>query len=436
MLRLIIKNLWARRKRNGWLLAELILVTVVSWAILDQTVVNFYVSHKPVGYDKERLLLMETAMIEKASPRYDAQSSDSISLENDFQRILSRLRTLDEIELVAPLRSYAFLESEGNSTSMFQTEADTTLQTYAARVFFCPGENYFDTYGIEPAKGSPSAKELSSLSYGTNDVVISRSLADYLFPQGNALNHYMNLDANDPDEPGYRIVGVVEDVAVRHLTRFRMTVFLPDYNRDMESDFMPHILIRMKEGVNVKAFCNKLNLLMPKELHAGNVYTRDLKTYQEQHDYLSTGFGFTSSMTLRYLLTAFFLVNLCLGVIGNFWLQTRKRTEEAGVMKSFGATSGHIVRMLLGEGWFLATVAVLIGCFIYLQYGWAEGLAVEPYSFSSYSVQKDWMDNFWSHFCHISAVVYVLITAVVLIGIYIPARNISKVNPVDALRDE
>ena len=30
MLKLILKNLWARRVRNAWLLAELILVTVLT----------------------------------------------------------------------------------------------------------------------------------------------------------------------------------------------------------------------------------------------------------------------------------------------------------------------------------------------------------------------------------------------------------------------
>jgi len=435
MIRLIVKNLWARRKRNGWLLAELILVTVISWVILDQAVVNYYVSHKPVGYDKERLLLMETTMMSKSSPRYDSQANDSTSLADDFNRIMNRLNLLDEVELVAPLRSFAYLESRGNSSSGFQAEADTTKIVYAARVMFCPGEQYFETYGVKSSGIGPDVAELSRMSYGPHDVVITRSLAEYLFPQGNALGRYMNIDPKKPEQPGDHIVGIVEDVAVRHLLRRRMTVFIPDFNRTVYTNMMPKILIRLKKGVNVKACKEKINNMMAKDLYSGNIYTRNLMTYQEQHDYLADSNGFTNSMTLRYLLTAFFLVNLCLGVIGNFWLQTRKRTEEAGVMKSFGATSGHIVRMLLGEGWLLATVAVLVGCLIYLQYGYVQGLATELYAFSSDGM-NDWMDHFWIHFCLISLVVYVLIVAVVLIGIYIPARNISKVNPVDALRDE
>ena len=39
MFRLMLKTLWARRKRNGWLLAELILVALLSWAIFDPVIV-------------------------------------------------------------------------------------------------------------------------------------------------------------------------------------------------------------------------------------------------------------------------------------------------------------------------------------------------------------------------------------------------------------
>ena len=42
MLKLILKNLWARRRRNGWLLAELILVSIVTWIILDPVIVMTY----------------------------------------------------------------------------------------------------------------------------------------------------------------------------------------------------------------------------------------------------------------------------------------------------------------------------------------------------------------------------------------------------------
>ena len=58
-----------------------------------------------------------------------------------------------------------------------------------------------------------------------------------------------------------------------------------------------------------------------------------------------------------------------------FWLQTRTRREEVGVMLSFGATRSDIVRLLMGEGTVLTVVASLTGFLLYLQYALKEGLA-------------------------------------------------------------
>ena len=49
MLKLILKNLWARRRRNVWLLAELILVSIVTWIILDPVIVTTYDRSIPLG---------------------------------------------------------------------------------------------------------------------------------------------------------------------------------------------------------------------------------------------------------------------------------------------------------------------------------------------------------------------------------------------------
>ena len=58
MWKLILKNLWSRRRRNGWLLAELILVAILSWYIFDPVMVVTYERHLPLGYDADRLCMV------------------------------------------------------------------------------------------------------------------------------------------------------------------------------------------------------------------------------------------------------------------------------------------------------------------------------------------------------------------------------------------
>ena len=53
MLHLIGKNLWARRYHNGWLLAELIIVSMVIWVLTDPIVVTTHDRGLPTGITEE-----------------------------------------------------------------------------------------------------------------------------------------------------------------------------------------------------------------------------------------------------------------------------------------------------------------------------------------------------------------------------------------------
>ena len=194
------------------------------------------------------------------------------------------------------------------------------------------------------------------------------------------------------------------------------------------------ILIRVKEGVSMDRFLHDYKPWMLQTLRAGNLYVRDLKTYRQKLD--ETEFSGSASLYRRNLLVAiFFLINLCLGVAGTFWLQTRTRREEIGVMLSFGSTPGHIIRLLLGEGVVLTTVATLVGCLVYLQYALSEGLSRGMNYFANLR-QGYWTDFFGWHFLIVSLIVYAILLAVVLAGVFIPAWKISRIQPTEALRDE
>lgn len=47
-----------------------------------------------------------------------------------------------------------------------------------------------------------------------------------------------------------------------------------------------------------------------------------------------------------------------------------------------------------------------------------------------------WVSDFTQHFIGVSLIIFVLLLAVVMTGIFFPVRNISRISPTDALRDE
>ena len=133
----------------------------------------------------------------------------------------------------------------------------------------------------------------------------------------------------------------------------------------------------------------------------------------------------------------FFLINLCLGVIGTFWMQTKRRTEESGIMRAFGATRGRIMGMFLAEGFVLTTLSMIITSILYLNYvkTGLGSLCINP-QLPQCQPDPTWVADKPLHFCILAGIVYVIICIVVSIGIAIPAWNIVRTKVVKALRDE
>lgn len=429
MWKLILKNLWNRRRRNGWLLAELILVAILSWYIFDPVMVVTYERHLPLGYDADRLCMVSVTMFPQEASGYEPQAADSASLVQAYLNLVDRVRRHPDVEQATPVLSFVYPGAMGIGTSSFIAEGDSVAHT-ALFIEFLPHTHFFETYGFQSGKGSMSAAQLSDLDNGYY-YIMTEDLLEGMF-RTHTYRNQRCWKVTGTDTCYTAVKGTVKVCKYLSDKRPVPIVFMPLQNPDIRSrlDNM-RIVVRLKEGVRMGRFLHDFRPWMLRQLRIGNLYARELQSYDE----INAAREFDSTMLYRCNLSIalFFLVNLCLGVIGTFWMQTRTRREEVGVMLSFGATPHRIRLLLLGEGTALTTLATFIGCFIYLQYAFSEGLNMGN---SLAEVVIDWIDNFGLHFFLVSLMVYVILLLVVWIGIYIPARRISSISPTEALRDE
>lgn len=431
MWKLILKNLWSRRRRNGWLLAELILVAILSWYIFDPVMVVTYERHLPLGYDADRLCMVSVGMLPQEAPGYEPQAADSASLMQTYLNLVDRARQHPDVEQATPVLSFVYPGAMGNGTSSFIAEGDSVAHT-ALFIEFLPHTHFFETYGFQSGKGSMSAAQLSDLDNG-DYYIMTEDLLEGMF-RTHIYRNQRCWKVNGADTCYTAVKGTVKSCKYLSDKRPVPIVFMPLQNPDIRSSLdNMRIVVRLKEGVRMERFLHDFRPWMLRQLRIGNLYARELQSYDE----INAAREFSDSTVLyrRSLSIAlFFLVNLCLGVIGTFWMQTRTRREEVGVMLSYGATPHRIRLLLLGEGTALTTLATFIGCFIYLQYAFSEGLNTG--SSLMEAVTPSWVDNFGLHFFLVSLMVYVILQLVVWIGIYIPARRISSISPTEALRDE
>lgn len=431
MWKLILKNLWSRRRRNGWLLAELILVAILSWYIFDPVMVVTYERHLPLGYDADRLCMVSVGMLPQEAPGYEPQAADSASLMQTYLNLVDRARQHPDVEQATPVLSFVYPGAMGNGTSSFIAEGDSVAHT-ALFIEFLPHTHFFETYGFQSGKGSMSAAQLSDLDNG-DYYIMTEDLLEGMF-RTHIYRNQRCWKVNGTDTCYTAVKGTVKSCKYLSDKRPVPIVFMPLQNPDIRSSLdNMRIVVRLKEGVRMERFLHDFRPWMLRQLRIGNLYARELQSYDE----INAAREFSDSTVLyrRSLSIAlFFLVNLCLGVIGTFWMQTRTRREEVGVMLSYGATPHRIRLLLLGEGTALTTLATFIGCFIYLQYAFSEGLNTG--SSLMEAVTPSWVDNFELHFFFVSLMVYVILLLVVWIGIYIPACRISSISPTEALRDE
>ncbi|WP_418458035.1 ABC transporter permease [Bacteroides sp.] len=431
MLKLILKNLWARRRRNGWLLAELILVSIVSWIILDPVVVVTHDRNIPLGYDADRLCFVSLSTLQPQAPGYDEQAEDSAVVINSYLNLVRLVENYTGVESATPVLGFCYPNSQGNSNSQLRAEGDT-LDLSVMAMHFLPHTRFFETYGFRPGRGM-TPEQLSDYNYTQNDIVLTENAVERLFHTKDV--HGKRCWYRQGSDTTYlAVTGAVGTFKTYSEWRPVAVQFIPLLSIDMEDTAEDaHILLRLKEGVSMQRFLHEFKPWMVKELRAGNLFARSVQSYDKLIEDGEAG-GATAIYRRNLAMAAFFLINLCLGVIGTFWLQTRTRREEVGVILSFGGTPGYIVRLLMGEGVVLTFIAVLTGCLLYLQYALKEGL--EKGSGWIDSTEIYWVTDFAQHFLIVSFIVFFIMLVVVLAGIYIPARKISRIPPTEALRDE
>lgn len=436
MWKVIFHNLWSRRKKIGWIFTELAIVTMILWVLIDVSTVFLYNKSLPNGYDNDRLCQVDIRTYSEDDPMYNEEYGTEEACNENIERILRKVRNYEGVENATYIfTSWQYLGTSGVQAYTIKSgnEAVDSLIKPIHVMRFHLNTNYFETYGIETAEGSPSPEELSKLNFAWNDVVVTEDVVKRFFGKENAVGKKLFFIDWKKDTIWCPIKAVVKDVRHQSYRPNSALIFRPLLKPELY-DYCK-LIVRVKAGVDISDFLKGFDEFVNKELNVGNFYAQKVESLNEIIRLTEVSYVTLNDITL--ILTVFFLINLSLGVVGTFWLQTRDRVEEMGVLRTFGATKWNIRIMLLGEGFVLSTLAVFVGCMLYLQIalhtefvGTSLGMS---YSIGT-NLTDSWILHFGEHFMIVSLLCYVVITITMLIGIYIPARSISNVNPIEALR--
>lgn len=446
MLKLIYKNLIAHRRRYLWIMLELCLAVFISWDLLDKVIVNEYNRMSRPGYDIDRLVTFSFREFADAALPSDYEKRDIEEQMADVFRIVDMVRDDSRVE-AATISSNSYAPERGGvrMTSIPNVRKDLNEINdgeYINTVYasFWRGTDFFKTFGLKDASGA-ELKELDEQPMTKSQVIVSKSIADLLFPGESPFNRSLfEKGKNDDNKDRGLIAGVVNDASYRSIYGRSPIIYEPKNNKDVERAGGVNSIscvIRLKEGVDMKAYIRDWT---PKitQYRFGEVYCEAPVPYEDLRERLSRDVN--NKNFISESIALFFFVNILLCMTGTFYLQTRKRSEESGVMRTFGASRGFIVREMLGEGFAMVTLTWLVGCALYWFYIHDLGLANIDFMGNNMEPVKKliplWYDDFNTHFAVVSLIIYAIMLLAVMLGIWLPARRISRIRPIDALRDE
>ena len=437
---MILKSLWAHKKQNGWIFAEIAIITGLSWFVVDFLVVSFYATHFciPAGeFEKDHLCVGQMGVI-----RSESASEGQVVTEEEAQGVYvirDKLASMPEVASVCLTPDYLGANLRIYNWRTLALADDTTRTIGVSQFFYNQNERFFETQGLTAIEGSPDVETLSR-EIPPDAIVITRSMAQMLFGHDQVTGkrvamvdtHYSGGKIVH-DVAGYHIIaGVVEDVKGAPNERYPYVAFFPILS---ERNPYRKLLLRLKPDVDADDFVKRLTPTLTNDYRAGICVLGSLETYQQHYD-KQVAHDYSIYTTLATVPVVLFGIIVILGTLGTFWLQIRKRTEDIGIMRSFGAKRRHIFLQIWGEGTILTALAVFVGCLIWFQFAIHWDVLSNGNAYGSSGRETDWVTQFWPHFLIVSAVVYLLIQAVVTLGMVIPTLLAMYKRPVEALHHE
>ena len=372
---------------------------------------------RPSGINENNLFLITQSWV--GAPSGDDQDSVD-KLDAMQQTDIATLRNLPDVDSAIAINTLPLLNSTWSGGIGLKPDQQSST---AQAAFYFGTEEMIPALGLKLVAGRNFTRsDVTHMGFRGHNrppiVIVTKALADKLFPKGDALGKTIYVDRDAPST----IIGIVE----------RMQVPSPDsWANDW---FWNSVLIptRLDAGFAryaVRAKPGRLDAAMqeaPKALFAANpmrvIETGDSFEESSVHSFADIrAHAYRADRGMAILMGVICLILLCVtgaGIVGltSFWVGQRRK--QIGIRRALGATQHDILRYFQTENLMIAGVGVVMGALL------AVGLNL-------WMMKQFSMDRM--------SLLYVLVGIVSLLvlgqgAVFAPALRASRVSPVEATR--
>jgi predicted permease len=289
--------------------------------------------------------------------------------------------------------------------------------------YFPVSWSYFDAFKAPIVRGRSFTEHDNGSAPGV--VIINEAMAKQFWPKGNPLDDRLLIGANVGPvfvEPPRQIIGVVGDMRDGGLdtdpapTMYIPVAQMPDKVTALNSRIAPLwwiVRTRLEPHTEISAVAVALREA------SGGLPVAHVRSMDEI--VIQTTSRQRFNMMLLTVFGSSALLMAAIGIYGLMAYSVQQRTQELGVRMALGAQASNIRNMVIRQGMVLALIGVVIGV--------GGALWLTHFLASFLFGVKAWDPTAF-------IVTPVLLMAVALFAVWIPARRATRVEPMAALRFE
>ena len=424
----IFHQIWNQRWHNSWIFAELLVIAVFLWMLIDPLYVIYATKAIPDNYEKEDRYIVQL--------KCDASAETNIDL---FRSILHKIEKMPEVECHITTNMTSNFNDHGTILSdALYPNPDKQIYSYVPVQAFQYYWNLdkYDTFHALGLKDANSGKLLTipEKMNPATQMFVSKSAAISTYGTTDVIGRKPKTD--------YEIAGVYEDYKINSYKEpVPSVIYLRNINDvGFYSSQNSLIIVKLKHGTGSNLFAQKLDNMLKEDDLNKFVEKIELTSIDEYLKNSSASKIAASTLRPKFIFCGFALGCIFLCMLGTFWTRMDNRRGDIGIMRSIGASRSRVVRQYITEAVILLTIAFAAAMPIVLHYVLAEGFAApgvcDIYKNTFTPNPEYGVNNFCIHFAWVTAITYVAMLVITVAGTLIPVVRATRILPADALREE
>ena len=434
----LFRQLRNERRANLWLGVELLVVFAVMWYLVDWTYVTVRTWLQPMGFDTEHCYNLSFNRLTPQAEGYRAEDDAEADMRHLLE-IVERLRHRPGVEYAAVSQnSIPYIDGSNGFNLRIDSVMTTGMLRWGQPDFF----RMFRVQGV--AVLTEDGRKVQTTSPDSLAAVLESSASNVLISRNYVSDHrYASLgyaDAlpllgyevgkGDDGSYSFRIAGICEPMRWSHFSTVNewggplVGVAMDDDGViGMGNPLYVQVSLRLEPEADTGAdFMEALMDDADRLYTLGNVFLLDVQPFAALQRTMEL--DDVNEARTQLCVIGFLLLNIFLGVIGTFWFRTQHRRSEIALRMAFGSTRSGVFGRLVDEGLLLLTLAAVPAALVAFNVGMAELVDVERMPFDAV------------RFVVAIGVTWALMSVMVVLGIWYPARRAMRVQPAEALHDE